>query len=49
MRGFVRGLEARPPIGEALALDAFEGDLGALSIGDLAVVVAEVELGQIAR
>lgn len=39
----------RPPIGQALAEDALEGLFGALPIGRRAVIVAEVELGGVAR
>ena len=54
-RGSVRlgGCEAvSPPIGEALAADALEGDVGALRVIDAkadTVGIAEVELGKVAR
>ncbi len=37
-----------PPIGQALALDALGGNGGALEIGDVARIVAEVEFAEIA-
>ena len=37
-----------PPIGEALAGDHLQGGIGTLGVGQMAVVVAEIELANVA-